>query len=84
MQIQGGKKQLATKELAPTRSVAPNGRNGAAGMSSTVAGTNPACSPDEAAIAAIVEGRHGDPFAVLGMHGGGGRTPLGARLLARR
>ena len=55
-----------------------------AGMSSTVVGTNPAVPPDEATIAAIVGARHGDPFAVLGMHGGGRRTPLGARLLAGR
>ena len=50
-----------------------------AGMSSTVVGTNPALSPDEATIAAIVGARHGDPFAVLGMHGGGA-APLSVRV----
>src|SRR5690242_14496305 len=35
--------------------------------------------PDEAAVAAIVKGSHGDPFAVLGMHGGVG-TPLTVRV----
>ena len=32
----------------------------------------PAWQPDETAIAAIVAGKHGDPFAVLGPHGGAG------------
>jgi len=32
-------------------------------------------SPDGAAISALVAGHHGDPFAVLGMHGGDG-VPL--------
>ena len=34
----------------------------------------PAWQPDDAAIDAIVAGRHGDPFAVLGMHGGDGKV----------
>lgn len=34
---------------------------------------------DPAAVAALVEGRHGDPFALLGMHGGGDR-PLTVRV----
>ena len=33
---------------------------------------------DPDAVQAIVDGRHGDPFAVLGMHGGGDR-PLVVR-----
>jgi 1,4-alpha-glucan branching enzyme len=33
---------------------------------------------DPAAVAALVEGRHGDPFALLGMHGGHGQ-PLTVR-----
>ena len=35
--------------------------------------------PEDEAVAAIVEGRHGDPFAVLGMHGGEG-APLSVRV----
>ncbi|MGH6926617.1 MAG: 1,4-alpha-glucan branching protein GlgB [Propylenella sp.] len=35
--------------------------------------------PDRGAIAGIVEGRHGDPFSVLGMHGGRGE-PLSVRV----
>jgi 1,4-alpha-glucan branching enzyme len=35
---------------------------------------------DPGAVAALLEGRHGDPFAVLGMHGGGDR-PLVVRTL---
>jgi 1,4-alpha-glucan branching enzyme len=42
-------------------------------------GLKPAWLPADAAIAAIVGGRHGDPFAVLGMHGGEG-TPLSVRV----
>ena len=45
----------------------------------TIAKARPAWHPDELAIAAIVEGRHGDPFAVLGMQGGGG-GPLSVRV----
>jgi 1,4-alpha-glucan branching enzyme len=33
--------------------------------------TKPSWRPNATAIAAIVEGRHGDAFSVLGMHGGG-------------
>ena len=40
---------------------------------------SPAWAPDDKAIAAIVAGTHGDPFAVLGMHGGHG-TPLSVRV----
>ncbi len=42
-------------------------------MSKTPA--NPETGPafDESAVEAVVRGRHGDPFAVLGMHGGGER-----------
>ncbi len=39
----------------------------------------PSWQPDEKAIGAIVAGTHGDPFAVLGMHGGDG-TPLSVRV----
>ena len=38
-----------------------------------------AWQPDEAAIAALVEGRHGDPFAILGMHSAPG-APLTVRV----
>ncbi len=38
----------------------------------------PAWQPDDAAIEAIVAGKHGDPFAVLGPHGGDG-VPLSVR-----
>ena len=38
----------------------------------------PDWQPDDKAIAAIVAGRHGDPFAVLGPHGGGD-NPLSVR-----
>lgn len=38
----------------------------------------PAHAADPAAVAALVEGRHGDPFAILGMHGGSGQ-PLVVR-----
>lgn len=41
---------------------------------------HPAWQPDDAEVAALVEGRHGDPFAVLGMHGGDG-APLSVRVL---
>ncbi len=40
----------------------------------------PAWRPEDAAITALVEGRHGDPFAILGMHGGDGK-PLSVRVL---
>src|SRR6476659_1121310 len=40
----------------------------------------PAWRPDDAAVAALVEGRHGDPFSILGMHGGDG-APLSVRVL---
>ena len=43
--------------------------------------TRPAWHPDPAAIAAIVEGRHDDPFSVLGMHGGG-EHPLSVRVFS--
>jgi 1,4-alpha-glucan branching enzyme len=39
----------------------------------------PSWQPSDAAIAAIVEGRHGDPFAVLGPHGGTG-APFSVRV----
>ncbi len=39
----------------------------------------PAWQPDETAIEAIVAGTDGDPFAVLGLHGGGG-MPLSVRV----
>lgn len=42
------------------------------------AATRRAARADAGAVAAIVEGRHGDPFAVLGMHGGHGQ-PLTVR-----
>ena len=45
----------------------------------TVTKSKPAWQPDDDAIRAIVEGRHGDPFAVLGPHGGGA-TPLSIRV----
>jgi len=35
--------------------------------------------PSRGAIQAIVEGRHGDPFGVLGMHGGEDGLPLSVR-----
>ena len=38
----------------------------------------PAWQPDDTAIEAIVAGKHGDPFAVLGLHGGDG-DPLSVR-----
>ncbi|SNB68452.1 1,4-alpha-glucan branching enzyme [Arboricoccus pini] len=38
----------------------------------------PAYAAEPAAVAALVEGRHGDPFAILGMHGGNGQ-PLVVR-----
>jgi 1,4-alpha-glucan branching enzyme len=41
--------------------------------------TRPAWHPDPAAIAAIVQARHDDPFSVLGMHGGGD-LPLSVRV----
>ncbi len=34
----------------------------------------PAWQPDDAAVDAIVAGTHGDPFAVLGLHGGDGKA----------
>ncbi len=34
----------------------------------------PTWQPDEAAVDAVVAGTHGDPFAVLGMHGGDGKA----------
>lgn len=36
--------------------------------------------PDAATIRAVVQGRHGDPFSVLGMHGGGER-PVSVRVV---
>jgi 1,4-alpha-glucan branching enzyme len=39
----------------------------------------PSWRPDRGAVDAIVEGRHGDPFAVLGPHGGYGE-PLSVRV----
>src|SRR5262245_14898270 len=39
----------------------------------------PPWQPDDAAVAAIVEARHEDPFAVLGMHGGDDQ-PLSVRV----
>ena len=36
--------------------------------------------PDEGAVTAIAEGRHGDPFAVLGMHAPAG-APLSVRVM---
>ncbi len=41
--------------------------------------TKPSWRPENAAIAAIVEGRHGDPFAILGAHGGGA-VPVSVRV----
>jgi 1,4-alpha-glucan branching enzyme len=41
--------------------------------------TPPSWQPSEEAIAAIVEGRHGDPFAVLGAHADRG-APLSVRV----
>ena len=41
--------------------------------------TNPKWRPDDAAIAALVAGRHGDPFSILGMHGGA-EAPLSVRV----
>ena len=46
------------------------------------AGTaRPAWRPDDGAIDAILAGHHGDPFAILGMHGGSGNGgPLSVRV----
>jgi 1,4-alpha-glucan branching enzyme len=41
--------------------------------------TTAAVRADPAAVAALVEGRYGDPFSLLGMHGGGERGPLVVR-----
>ena len=41
--------------------------------------TKPTWRPDDAAVKAIVEGRHGDPFAILGTHGGGD-APISVRV----
>jgi 1,4-alpha-glucan branching enzyme len=35
--------------------------------------------PDNGAVTALVAGQHGDPFAILGMHGGG-EAPLSVRV----
>ncbi len=49
----------------------------AAVEAASAAGT--AWRADPAAVAALVEGHHGDPFGLLGMHGGGGQ-PLVVRV----
>ncbi|MFD0986622.1 1,4-alpha-glucan branching protein GlgB [Methyloligella solikamskensis] len=43
--------------------------------------SQPAAAPDSGAIEAIVRGTHGDPFAVLGLHGGDGK-PMSLRVFA--
>jgi 1,4-alpha-glucan branching enzyme len=37
--------------------------------------------PDTKAVEALAEGRHGDPFGLLGMRGGGG-SPVTVRVFA--
>jgi 1,4-alpha-glucan branching enzyme len=38
--------------------------------------------PSRETVEALVEGRHGNPFGVLGLHGGGGGEPLSLRVFA--
>ncbi|MBI4183530.1 MAG: 1,4-alpha-glucan branching protein GlgB [Proteobacteria bacterium] len=81
----------STPSLGAARACPQTGLSGSASRSPG----SPACSPrargravatelSAAAVEALARGAHGDPFAVLGMHGGEGQGPLVVRAFLPR